>query len=340
MTSSASRPWMALALCGFLAGTSPLAHAEFRQASPAEKAEDAQAFAEVQQALEQRLTDVESVVVAGRGRVLYEFHRDGEPGRLRNVQSVEKSALSALVGIALAQGHLAGLDQAVLALMPEWAPLNADPRTRDITLRHLLTLTAGFDLGNAVSNTGKQPPAQGWARPLAAAPGERFAYDNALVPILGAVLEKATGMPLADYARQHLVAPLGMAEPSYRPMLHLRTIDMAKLGQLFLDEGRWQGRQVLPAEFVKAATRPQAAGGPPVGMPYGYLWWIVPPEAPRRTFLASGYAGQMIWVHPSADLVVAMTSTVSAESQRRGQAVQLLRGLVPVAERRAGTPAR
>lgn len=340
MMEAAIRRWRTLALCGFLAGAPGWTGAEFRQSSPAEKDGDAAAFAEAQQSLEQRLTDIESVIVVGRGRVLYAFHRDGAPDRLRNVQSVEKSALSALVGIALAQGHLAGLDQPVLALMPEWAPLNADPRARDVTLRHLLTLTAGFDLGNAVSNTGKQPPAQGWARPFAAAPGDKFAYDNALVPILGALLEKATGMPLADYARQHLVAPLGMAEPTYQPMLHLRTIDMARLGQLFLDEGRWQGRQVLPAGFVAAATRPQAAGGPPVGMPYGYLWWIVPPEAPRRTFLASGYAGQMIWVHPEAGLVVATTSTVSADSQQRGQAVRLLRTLVAAAERRAGAVAR
>ena len=83
------------------------------------------------------------------------------------------------------------------------------------------------------------------------------------------------------------------------------------------------------------ATRPQNSGGPPVAMPYGFLWWILPNEAPRRTFMASGYAGQMIWVHPPLDLVVAATSVVSADSQRRGHAVEMLRnGLVAAAQGR------
>jgi CubicO group peptidase (beta-lactamase class C family) len=203
-------------------------------------------------------------------------------------------------------------------------------------VRHLLTMSAGFDLGSATSITGKLPPAQGWARPLAAAPGERFAYDNAIVGLIAALIERVVGMPLPDYARRELVQPLGLAEPAYRELLHLRTQDMARLGQLFLQQGGWGDRQILPREYVAEATRPQSRGGLPVSMPYGYLWWILPNEAPRRTFLASGYAGQMIWVHPPLDLVVAGTSVVSADSQRRGHAVEMLRGgVVAAAQARA-----
>jgi CubicO group peptidase (beta-lactamase class C family) len=155
-------------------------------------------------------------------------------------------------------------------------------------------------------------------------------------------LEKATGMPLADYARLHLLSPLAIAEPSYQRGLYLRTIDMAKLGQLFLQKGAWDGKQILPEAYVTAAIEPQNAGGLPVSVPYGYLWWILPSNGPVKTFMASGYAGQVIWVQQPVGLVIAATSTVSPESQRRGQFLQLIRAkLIPAAqERLAKTPQR
>lgn len=299
--------------------------AQWRVATPAEQALDAEAFRGMDQAIAERFADVQAAVVLLKGRVVYAYHRDGQPDTLHDVQSVAKSALSALVGVALGQGRIAGLDQPVLALMPEWAPLNADPRAAAITLRHLLTMTAGFAVDDPTGTAAPGRPQDAWARSLDSAPGQRFAYDNALVPMLAAVLEKATAMPLADYARRELVAPLAMQEPSYRRGLHLRTEDMARLGQLFLQQGAWNGKALVPESYVLAATRPQNAGGPPVSMPYGYLWWVLPTEAPRRTFMASGYGGQTIWVHPPLELVIATSATASVESQRRGQAVQLLR---------------
>lgn len=116
---------------------------------------------------------------------------------------------------------------------------------------------------------------------------------------------------------------------------------MAKLGQLFLQSGAWGGQQIIPETFVLAATRPQSPGGPPVSLPYGHLWWVVPSETPRPTFFASGYAGQLIWVHPPLELVIAVTSTVSAESQQRAQALRLIRGrLFSAAQARHKAPGR
>lgn len=319
-------PW-AFALAGLLAPLHGLA--QLRAATPAESALDAAAFAPVERALAERFTDIDSLVVLVRGRVAYAFYRDGDPERLRNVQSVEKSALSALAGAALAQGHIGSLDQPVVALVPEWATLNPDPRAAAITVRHLLTMTAGFDQG-ALADSPRRHPAP-WTRPLRAAPGESFAYDNSVVPLLSALLAKVTGMSVADYARAQLVAPLGMAEPRYAPILHLRTSDMARFGQLFLQKGAWDGRQLLPPDFVAAATQAQVQGGPPVNLPYGFMWW-----APSgSTFMASGYGGQLVWVHPALHLVVATTSAVSPDSQRRGQAVQLVRGALFAAAQRS-----
>ncbi|MDO9358635.1 MAG: serine hydrolase [Polaromonas sp.] len=311
-------------------GMTSLAHAqsgnEWRSSSPAEQVLDAAAFKGLDATIAAELGDVQSVVVVLRGRTVFEYHRDGNPAALRDVHSVAKSALSALVGIAAGQGLIGSLDQPVLALMPEWKALNNDPRAASITVRHLLTMTAGFEVNDPAGTASAGRPADTWARRLRSEPGATFAYDNALIPMLTAVLERVTGMPLTDYARQQLVTPLMFAEPSYNRGLALRTLDMAKLGQLFLQGGMWGGRQIVPQAFVTAATQPQNAGGPPVSLPYGYMWWVVPSKASRHTFMAAGFGGQFVWVYPPLDLVVAATSTASPDSANRAQALQLIRG--------------
>jgi CubicO group peptidase (beta-lactamase class C family) len=332
------RLFCAAGVCLLLVLAPAQAETGWRVSSPEERARDAEAFGGIDQAITESLPDVQSVAVVLKGRLVHEYYRDGAPDRLRDVQSVAKSALTSLVGIAIAQGRIASLDQPVVALVPEWAPLNSDPRAAAITVRHLVTMTAGFDVNDAAGTGAAGRPAESWARPLRNVPGEKFDYDNTIIPMVMAVLEKATGMPLADYARREIVAPLGLQEPSYQRGFHMRTVDMAKLGQLYLQRGTWAGKQLIPDAYALAATRAQNSGGPPVSMPYGYMWWIVPSNASRPTFMASGYAGQLIWVYPPLDLVVAITSTVSAESQRRGQAIQLLRGkLFDAAQRRAAS---
>ncbi len=326
--------WLGL-LCAFAALTSVHA-AEWRASTPAEQALDAAAFAPVEAALQQQFSDVQSAVIVQRGRVVFEYYRDGAPGQLRDVQSVAKSALSTLVGIALGQGRIASLDQAVVALLPEWTALNPDPRAQAITVRHLLTMSTGFEVNDPRGTAAAGNATTAWARPLGHAPGESFAYDNAVMPLLAALLEKVAGMPLADYAHTQLVQPLGMSAPAYARGLHLRTVDMARLGHLLLNAGAWDGQQIVPAAYASAATQRQNAGGPPVAMPYGYLWWIVPSRGPGKVFMASGYGGQLIWAHEALELVVAVTATASPDSQRRGHTVQLLQNkIVPAASQRA-----
>lgn len=309
-----------------LAGAADAAQpaAAWRPSTAEEQHLDAAAFEEFDQAIGEGLADVQSVVVVLQGRTAYQYHRDGDPDALRDTQSVAKSALAALVGIALRRGEVPSLDNPVVDLLPEWQPVNPDPRAQSITLRHLLGMTAGFEVNDARGTAAPLAPARAWARKLVAQPGQTFAYDNSTVNLVIALLEKGTGRPLADYAREQLVQPLGMTEPSYQRGLHLRTVDMAKLGQLFLQDGTWNGERLLPRGFAAEATKAQSAGGPPVRLPYGLAWWTPSPG----TFLASGYAGQFIWVHAPSDLVVAVTSTVSPGSQERGQALRLIRGRV------------
>ena len=294
----------------------------WRASTPQEQPLDAAAFDGFDKRIEDDMGDVQSLVVVLKGRTLYEYYRDRNPDTLRDAQSVTKSALALLVGAMLQRGALASIDQPVVELMLDWAPLNADARARAITLRHLLAMTPGFDIHDATGTAPPLAPALAWARPLRAAPGEQFAYDNSSPVMVTAILERASGRPVADLVQEYLVVPLGMKPPSYRRgSAYMRTADMARLVHLLWLKGEWEGRAVLPAGFAAQVVKPESAGGPPAGRPYGLYWWI----AAGPTFFASGYAGQAILVHAPSGLVVAVTSTVSPQSQQRNQAMRLAR---------------
>lgn len=297
----------------------------WRTATPEEQRLDAAAFQGFDEGITTALGDVQSVVVILQGRKVYEYYRDGRPDALRDAQSVTKSALALLVGTALQRGQLDSLDQPVVSLIPEWRSLNPDPRSQAITLSHLLAMTSGFEANDSAGIAEPLAPAAAWARPIRAAPGERFAYDNSGPVLVQSILERITGRRIADLVREQLVAPLALREPRYvHHSAWMRTVDMAKLGWLLLQDGRWANQQVLPPGFVAQMVRPQSPGGPPVGLPYGLYWWA----ASGPTYIASGYGGQVIWVHPPLNLVIAVNSTVSQESWQRGQAMWLVRGRI------------
>ena len=317
---------LVLWLCSMVAATAFAQELPpWRTSTPEEQRLDAVAFEGFDNDIAKASGDVQSVVVILRGRKVYEYYRDGNPDALRDTQSITKSALALLVGTALRRGQLASLEQPVVDLMPEWRAVNPDPRSHAITLRHLLAMTTGFEVDDSTGTAVPLAPAAAWGRPIRAEPGQRFAYDNSGPPMVQAILERITGRGIADLARDQLVTPLALREPKY---VHggawMRTVDMARLGYLVLRDGRWADQQVLPPGFVAEMVKPQSAGGPPVGVPYGLFWWA----ASGSTYFASGYAGQVIWVHPPLDLVIAVSSAVSPQSQQRGQGMRLTRGRI------------
>lgn len=314
--------WLCLVFAATaIAGETPA----WRTSTPEEQRLDLTAFGNIDMGSAADWGDVQSVVVVLQGRTVYEYYRDGDREALRNIQSVTKSGLALLVGTALQRKQLASLEQPVVELMPEWAALNPDPRARSITLRHLLAMTTGFEANDGNGTSAPLAPAAAWARPIRAEPGQRFAYDNSNPAMVQAILERATGRPAAELARDNLVKPLAMQPPAYtHDIARMRTVDIAKMGHLMLADGQWAGQPVLPAGFAAQLLKPQSAGGPPVNLPYGLSWWV--PSA--STFFASGYAGQLVWVHAPLGMVVAITSTISPGSAQRGQALKLARGPV------------
>jgi CubicO group peptidase (beta-lactamase class C family) len=274
---------------------------------------------------------VDSLLVVRHGTLVLEaYFNDFDREKLHDLRSATKSITSALVGIAIDEGLLPGVEAPVLErLGGEAGRRNPDPRKRTITVEHLLTMTPGLacDDSDASSpgnerNMYRQDDWVGFLfdLPMVADPGIRYGYCTGGVVALGAVLAQASGQRADLYARQVLFEPLGIAraEWQYTPNgavdtgghLHLRPRDMARFGQLFLQNGLWNGRAVVSAAYVQASTSFQVrAGG---GEEYGYLWWrrvAYPGGTPTGTYYAVGNGGQQIIVVPERQLVAVFTGS-------------------------------
>jgi CubicO group peptidase (beta-lactamase class C family) len=296
---------------------------------------------------------VRSVLVVRHGYLVYERYWQGRTASDSNdVQSVTKSVVSALVGIALGEGKLKGLDQPVGALLARHLPKDADPRLARVTLEQLLTMTSGLagddpSLGGDPRISQRQGASRDWVghilgRRLATSPGSSFAYSSATSQLLSAIVADATGVSTLAFARARLFGPLGIhsakapapmfvAHPSpavvrayarapvawptdpqgYQlgfSLLKLPSRELAKVGYLYLNGGRWDTTQVIPADYVAASTRPHSTPPPDgPGEGYGYQWWVTS-QARHPSFLAHGRDGQLIQVVPDLDLVVVITS--------------------------------
>ncbi|TCK33661.1 CubicO group peptidase (beta-lactamase class C family) [Paraburkholderia sp. BL8N3] len=269
---------------------------------------------------------VRSVVVMHRGRVVFEHYRQNVAADdLQPLNSVTKSVVAILCGIALRERVFASLGVTLGSLLPEACAPGLDHRVRHITLKQLLTMTSGFEwdereVDQCLLSTCVELSMPGerlrfiLGRPVAHDPGTRFNYDSHAAHLLSVMLGRATGCTLDQYARMKLFEPLGIEAFEWstdedghafagRGLL-LTSRAMAKLGQLMLDEGQLRGRELVTRSFVLDATRPQSAGGwPAEGARYGYLWWIGVHE-----FFAFGFGEQFIFVDPAGKVVAAVTS--------------------------------
>jgi CubicO group peptidase (beta-lactamase class C family) len=285
------------------------------------------------------LSSAESLVVLHRGEVVFEaYYRGRSADDLVDIHSVTKSFTSAVVGTLLGDGRLA-LDTPVVSVLPH-LPVN-DPAKRQITVRHLLTMTSGltqegeWDLCE-IALRGRPWVETAFDAPLIAPPGTTYAYNNGAVHVLSAVVSEIAGRPMAEVACERLLVPLGIgrvdwpADPaglsSGFGRLAIRPRDLAAFGQLFLQGGAWNGCQLLDADFVAAATSRQAPGEPrpPEMTSYGFLWWVDELASPPA-FFAGGYGGQYVYAVPALLLVAVTTADAFSEPRRFGR---LLRGLI------------
>lgn len=276
-----------------------------------------------------------SLLVVRDGMLAYERYYHGwTADTLADVRSVTKSVVSTLVGLALQDGVLKSLDEPITSYLhsPEF-PVR--PGHGAITIRHLLTMTGGFDWDEENTDIysdwvrSSDQVAFVLNRAIATEPGSTFRYNSGAVHLLGVLLEKATGMGLEAYADRKLFGPMGITRRVWEPAtqgyvnggagLDLTPRDMARLGQLFLQKGWSDGRVVIPGPWVDEATVRRFSWSIPAGpiqhVTYGYLWWI---DVDRGAFFAWGHGGQFVYVVPALDLVVVTTTEWRGLSQDIG----------------------
>ncbi len=286
---------------------------------PESQGVDAEMLAQLLEALPERAPSLHSLLVIRNGTLVSENYYFGNRADSPHVQySITKSVISALVGIALQQGVIESVDQRIVDFFPGRSFDNMDERKAGMTLRDVLTMTSGLRWVDGDPYWEQIRSSPDWldymmGLPMTAAPGERFNYCSGCSHILSEILYSTTGQTPEEYANQVLFGPLGIKDVKWErdPQgisiggwgLYLTSRQMAKIGQLYLDEGRWQGQQVVPAEWVRESTRPQVHADDITD--YGYQWWYNPG---LQGFAAQGADGQMIFVRPDKRLVVVFTS--------------------------------
>jgi CubicO group peptidase (beta-lactamase class C family) len=290
--------------------------------------------------------NIHSVLIVKNGKLAVEEYFPGQDSfgqyqtftqdTLHEMHSATKSVNSILVGIAIDQHWIRGVDEKVSNFFPEYSDIFTNKEKDAIRLKDLLSMTAGLSWdeatypytdprNDAVRMTGKADFFRYvLEKPMAAPPGTRFVYNSGLSLMLGEIIHKASGLRADQFAGRHLFEPLGITNYYWQKApngvvntlggLLLRPRDMAKIGYLFLNGGRWQGKQIVSQKWVEASTRRQVGAGQ---LPascladgYGYQWWLSSFHVAGRvvgSFSARGRGGQFIIVFPTLQIVAVFT---------------------------------
>ncbi len=317
---------------------------------------------------------IHAVLVARSGKLVFERYFRGSdeiPGRiygrrvanvtfdadtLHDMKSVSKSVASLAVGIAIDRGLIGSVNEPIFSFFPELSDLRTPEKER-IQLVHALTMSMGLEWVEATPATGDDnndearmhragdPCRYVLGLAVMAPAGQEFFYNTGALALVSAIVRKATGRPLDEFARETLFEPLGITGVAWDRYkgdtdagggLRLRPRDMAKIGQLVLAGGRWNDRQIVPRGWIETSTAPKIKAAD--GLSYGYLWWLGRSQLNGREVHwvgALGRGGQSIRIVPELDLVVVVTAGYYQDYSPRAFQLQygvfkdVLRGISP-----------
>jgi CubicO group peptidase (beta-lactamase class C family) len=271
-------------------------------------------------ALEQKVDAVHSIMIVRHGHVVAEgWWSPYAPNEPHILYSLSKSFNSTAVGLAQAEGKLS-VNDPVLKFFPEAAPANPSDNLKAMRIADLLRMSTGHhadDIDPFPMTSNEDLVRRFLSRPVTDKPGTHFHYNSAASYMLSAIVQKVTGQTVLDYLRPRLFEPLGIADPTWEASaqgicfgafgLSVRTEDIARFGQLYLQKGEWRGRRLLPAEWVESATSRQTSNGSAPDsnwdQGYGYQFWM----CPHGFYRGDGAFGQLCIVMPQLDTVIAVT---------------------------------
>lgn len=298
----------------------------WRTSTPEAQGMDSQRLAGMLEDISSDGTRIHSVIVIRNGYVVTDanFHPYTAETKV-HIQSVTKSVIGMLLGKAISDGYIKDENEKLVDFYQGRIFENPGREKSSIRVKHLLSMSSGLDCAAFDALRPSMEQSQGWVQymldlPMVHEPGKVFGYCNGNAHLLSSILEKTTGMTAREYANQELFAPLGIAPVSKADWwgdpqnitiagygLHQKPLDMAKLGLLYLNNGQWDGQQVIPEEWVAASTTQHIQKED--GSGYGYLWTVYP-EAGH--YAALGMGGQQIHVFPEKNLIVVVTATLES----------------------------
>jgi len=260
--------------------------------------------------------------------LLEEYYQEYDLNKVHDLRSSSKSIRSLLMGIAVDQGLVTSIDDPIYKYLPDLRPQkNQDERKGAITIRHLLTMSTGLECNDLDPKSKGQEDRvykkKDWLQytidlPIANDPGEVSAYCSMGAILVAEIISVTSGMSIQEFAQKNLFSPLGIRQVQWGhtnqkevidsgKRLYMRPRDMAKLGQLVLQQGQWKGKQIVSKAWIEEATTPKTKI---TGIDYGYLWWNLPFQYQGKAIqckLATGNGGQYIMVFPELELVAVFT---------------------------------
>lgn len=303
---------------------------------------------ELEMAIRVGYSNIAGIVVQKNGEIVYENYFNGYTAdNALHVYSVTKSVFSALIAIALDKGFIKSVDQKVLEFFPDYKVDLGEKAKQNITIRHLLTMTASYKY--EIEPFEDFFLSADWLRfALDSLGGDKQPGEFIYSPIIGAhilsgILANATGRPIREFAAEYFFEPLGISVP-YDVVLRnkeehiafgtaktamgwvidpqglntaswglaLRPLDMAKIGQLYLNGGIWDGKMVVPGWWTDESTKVHSHWGM---LSYGYLWWII--DENERSYAAMGDGGNVIYINTKRQMVVAIASSFVPDAKDR-----------------------
>jgi CubicO group peptidase (beta-lactamase class C family) len=271
-----------------------------------------------------------SVLVIRNGYLVAEQYFNGQDKYDANtIASASKSYIGVLIGIALKENYLTSLDQKMMDFFPEYITPGLDPRKFDITIRHLLTMRAGYLADSTYDHWGQWISSNDWMKfaldvDLVADPGQNWNYSTSSTHLLSGILTKATDMSTREFAEEYLFKPLQISCWYWHKDPHgyycggwemyFSPRDMARFGLLYLNKGFVDGKQIVPAEWVEESIKTHTKLNIKLGVSkksgYGYLWWLGS-DLDYDYYFASGHAGQYILIIPNLDMVIVTTANTN-----------------------------